>query len=143
MTQSNMPIYKGLAPGLNTEGQIPNLAALLRTVAKTASYTVTTDDSGTVFTTTGATGAVVFTLPAVATASAGCFYIFVNTVDQDMTVTSGTADKLVYDGDAAADSLAFSTASHKIGGAVLVVCDGANWLSFVAGNGSAVATAAS
>ncbi|MGE3410133.1 MAG: hypothetical protein AB7I37_25340, partial [Pirellulales bacterium] len=68
----------------------------------------------TLFTTTGASGAVTFTLPALA-AGLGPFE-FLNTVNQDMIIASAAGDDIVTDGDAAADSIAFSTASHKIGG---------------------------
>lgn len=92
------------------------------TEAKTASYTVVKEDSGTLFHTTGATAAVVFTLPKI---SEGPFYfMFINGADQDMTVTAGTADTAVTFNDLAADSVAFSTSSEKIGGTVEVICDG-------------------
>jgi len=140
--QTQMNTFMGNAPMLDGDTlQIKNIAATLNTVSKAASYTVKVIDSGTVFDTTGATGAVAFTLPPVKT-STGCVFMFVNTVDQTMTVTSDPADKLVYDNDAAADSLAASTSGHKIGAALLVVSDGTNWLAFAAGNGSAVFTAA-
>lgn len=140
--QTQMNTFMGNAPMLDGDTlQIKNLAATLNTVSKAAAYTVKAIDSGTVFDTTGATGAVTFTLPPVAAAT-GCVFMFVNTVDQNMTVTSDPVDKLVYDNDAAADSLAASTSGHKIGAALLVVSDGTNWLAFAAGNGSAVFTAA-
>ena len=92
-------------------------------VAKTASYAVLAADSGKTFTTTGAIGAVEFTLPAVA---AGLNFTFCNTVDQNMTVTA--TDKIVALHNAAADGVAYSTASEKIGGVFHVVCDGTKWL---------------
>jgi hypothetical protein len=92
------------------------------TEAKTADYTVTKYDSGTIFHTTGATAAVTFTLPKI---SDGPFYfLFINGADVDMTVTAGTADTAITYNDLAADSVAFSTSSEKIGGAVEVICDG-------------------
>lgn len=90
--------------------------------AKTADYQVTKYDSGTVFHTTGATAAVNFTLPAI---TDGPFWLmFVNGADVDMTVTAKTADTAVTYNDLTADSVAFSTSSEKIGGAVEVYCDG-------------------
>ncbi|HQO98449.1 MAG TPA: hypothetical protein PLF72_11930 [Anaerolineaceae bacterium] len=140
--QTQMNTINGVSPFLDPDSlQIKNLAATLNTVSKAASYTVLVTDSGTVFDTTGATGAVTFTLPTVTDAD-GCFYMFVNTVNQNMVITSSPADKMVYDNDAAADSLTASTASHKIGAAIIVVSDGANWLAWCAGNGSAAFTAA-
>lgn len=101
-----------------------------RTVtAKTASYTLTAADSGGVFTTTGAAGAIVFTLPAVAT-STGYEYTFLNTVDQNMTITAPAGTLVVFN-NAAATSIAFSTLSEKIGAAVKVTCDGAKWIAQV------------
>lgn len=89
---------------------------------KTASYTCTKYDSGTIFHTTGATAAVVFTLPQIAD---GPFWFkFINGADVDMTITSAVADTEVTFNDLNADSVAFSTSSEKIGGSVEVYCDG-------------------
>jgi hypothetical protein len=138
--QSVMPIHKGMSPGINTANQIPSIQFTQNVVAKTASYTLLPTDSGTLFHTTGATGAVTFTLPAVAT-SAGLTYTFMNTVDQNMVVAAPT-DTMVADGDATATSATWSTTSHKIGGACTVSCDGAKWFLLSCGNLSAVATIA-
>lgn len=97
-------------------------------VAKTADYTVSAYESGTMFTTRGAAGNVNFTLPA--TASKGLWYVFYNVADHDLKVTSGTADTVVTFNDAAADSVAYSTMNEQIGGAFLVVGDGTGWLVF-------------
>lgn len=100
--------------------------------AKTADYTVKESECGTLFTTTGASAAVNFTLPTADADNVGLWYEFFNAADQNMTITSGTADKMVVFNDVAADSIAFSTASEKIGGGVRVVSDGSKWLVFVA-----------
>lgn len=99
-------------------------------VAKTSDYTVTAADNGTLFTNGGASGAVVFTLPTIAK---GLRYRFFVEADQNVTVTAGTADTLVVFNDAAADSIAFSTSSEKIGGSVEVVANAAatKWLVMV------------
>jgi hypothetical protein len=90
--------------------------------AKTASYTCTIQDSGTVFHTTGATTAVVFTLPQI---TAGPFWFkFICGADVAMTITSAVADTEVTFNDLAADSVAFQTSSEMIGGSVEVWCDG-------------------
>jgi hypothetical protein len=130
-----MPIFKGMAPGLNTENQIPTAQFTLRTVDKAASYTVLVTDSGTIFT---ASAAATFTLPAVADAE-GCYYTFINAANTDMAVTapSGT---LVADGNAGATTATFSTSGHKIGGCVQVVCNKSKWLMLSVGNTAAVAT---
>lgn len=102
----------------------------LNILAKTADYTVLgTEPCGTLFTTRGAAGAVNFTLPTAAGALKGMWYEFLNLVDQNMTITAVPADTLITDGDLAADSIAVSTASHKIGGRVRVLCDGTSWIA--------------
>jgi hypothetical protein len=122
-----MPVAPGaLAPGLNADGFISNIAFLWRVSAKTANYTVNENESGTIFTTQGATAAVTFTLPATADVTAGTFYIFYNAEDVNMTVTAGTADTMTTLNDVAADSVALSTTSLKAGGAFLVFFDGTN-----------------
>lgn len=103
----------------------------IRVVAKAADYTVTAADHGTLFTAT--TGAVTFTLPTLA---AGLHFMFYNLVDASMSIVSaGSADDIVTDGDLSADSVTFSTASHKIGGGVMVVAnaDATKWLTFFMG----------
>lgn len=95
--------------------------------AKTADYTVKAYESGTLFTTRGASGAVNFTLPT--TATLGLHYGFYCAADQNLTVTSGTTDKIVAINDLAADSVAFSTSSLKIGGMIEVFGDGTGWLT--------------
>ncbi len=113
----------------------------LREVAKTADYTVVAADAGTLFTTLGASGALNFTLPALA-AGLGPF-TFLNLVDQNMTITSAEGDNIVTDGDIAADSIAFSTASHKMGGMLRVWCNDAGTLWYtekLCANAATIAT---
>lgn len=129
--QNEMPIGPGgLLPGLNAYGQIGNIAFTVKVVAKTANYTVKAAESGTIFTTQGATGAVTFTLPAAADSN-GLFYGFYNCEDVNMVVASGTADKMTAINDVAADSVAFQTTSLKIGGGFFVFGDGTNWHAMV------------
>jgi len=107
---------------------------LLRSQNKTASYTVTLADSGTIFTNSGDADAIVYTLPTVI--QKGFFAIFINMVDQDMTITNGTADDLVAHDDTAADGVAFSTASNQIGQAVLVFCNGTEYVALALTGGT-------
>ena len=100
----------------------------LKVTAKTASYSLTVADSGGLFTTTGASGAVTFTLPAVSDNSGINYWIF-NTVDQNIIIT-GPADTLVVKNDAAADSLTHSTSNEKIGQSFFIVGDDSKWLVF-------------
>lgn len=93
--------------------------------AKTADYSVLATDSGKVFTTTGATGAVNFTLPAKAV---GLEFTFINTVDQNMTITPDAVDTVVTFNDVAADTVAFSTVGEKIGAMAKAICDGTKWI---------------
>ena len=81
-------------------------------------------DSGATYVVTGGTG-VTFTLPAVAT-SAGLYYHFINGVDQNMTV-DGPAGTLVVFNNTGATSIAYSTASEKIGASVSAFCNGTKW----------------
>jgi hypothetical protein len=96
-------------------------------VIKTADYTVTEADNDTLFTNRGDAGAINFTLPT--TAEKGLHYGFYCVADQNMTVTSGTADTLVCFNDATADSITLSTSSEKIGGMFEVYGDGTGWLT--------------
>jgi hypothetical protein len=90
--------------------------------AKTASYTVKASDSGTVFTTVGATAAVVFTLPPIAD---GPFhFIFIGGADYSWTVHAAVHDTMLTMNDLAADDITFNTTAERIGGAVEVFCDG-------------------
>lgn len=98
---------------------------LLRVQTKTADYTVTLADSGTIFTTYGDTGAIIFTLPAVP--KKGAFYLFFQSVDQDLTVNCAAADGMRTYNDLDADGVACSTTSHQIGALILVFGDGNMW----------------
>lgn len=101
-----------------------------RMVAKTADYTVNplVDRAGTIFTTRGATGAVIFTLPSIASGQhKGLFYDFLNLVDQNMTIAAPAVDTLVAVHDLAADSVIYSTSSQKIGALARAIWDGTAW----------------
>ena len=86
-------------------------------VSKTGDYTVVEADNGKLFDTTGAAGAVIFTLPAI---QAGLCFEFLNTVDQNMTVQRAGSDTMIAKNNASAVSVAFSSASNKIGARVQV-----------------------
>lgn len=114
-----------------------------RVVAKTADYTINpnADDAGTIFTNAGATGAVNFTLPAPSIRTLGDWYEFMGVADQNLTVTAPTADTAIALNDTAADSLALSTSSQKIGGLLRATCvKGAStyqWVLQALANGAA------
>lgn len=84
----------------------------------TADRTVTVADHGTLFVCSGGSGAVNFTLPVM---THGLEFDFYNAVDQNITLTSNPADTLVVYNDIAADTVALSTSSEKIGGSFKVV----------------------
>ncbi len=94
--------------------------------AKPASATLTSADAGYLITTTGGSGAITFTLPAAAS-NTGVTFQFYNTVDQNMIIAA-PAGTLVAFNNAAATSVAFSTAGNKIGGGGRVTSDGSKWL---------------
>jgi hypothetical protein len=96
-------------------------APVQRVVAKTADYTVKLADHGTLFTNEGASGAVIFTLPATATLPTGWMAEFYVAADQNVTVTAGTADTMVADNELDADSVAASTATELIGNYIKVI----------------------
>ena len=99
-------------------------------VAKTASYTVTAAESGTLFTNRGATVAITFTLPAVTGLPPGTNYSFYGVSATGFTVASnGSSDNIVNKNDAGADSITATTTSLIIGAAVSVLWDGTSWLS--------------
>src|SRR5262245_47078456 len=101
-----------------------------RLVAKTANYSVNPgkgDFSGSIFTNRGATGAVTFTLPNPNAGLAETLYDSLSVVDQTLTVAAPTGKVLTFN-NAAATSVAASTAGQKIGAAVSAYCDGVSWV---------------
>ena len=94
----------------------------LRTAVKTADYTCVRGDSGTIFTTRGATGAVIFTLPAICQ---GWWAIFVAGAAQNLTVTNAVVDTLIAFNDVEADGLAID--ANQPGNAIFVFCDGTRY----------------
>lgn len=99
-------------------------------VAKTASYTITASESGTLFTNRGATAAITFTLPLNSTCPIGTWFEFYGISATGYTVASNPSDTIVTKNDAAADSITMTTTSLIIGAAVRVVWDGTGWLEY-------------
>lgn len=95
-------------------------------IAKTASYTCVAGECGALYTSTGAGGAIIFTLPAVAT-SAGLWFEFVCTSASGITVTAPAGTMVTFN-NAAATSAVFTTAGNMIGAGGIAYCDGAKWL---------------
>lgn len=82
-------------------------------------YVLTRAMRDTLFTSYGSAAALQFTLPAVAS-NLGLRFGFFNAVDQNMTIASAAANGLITFNNAAASSVAFSTAGNKIGAFVEV-----------------------
>ena len=99
--------------------------------AKTGNYTILTgtDPSGSIFTNRGAGGGVTLTLPAPTLALEGTYYKALVIVAQSLGFAAPTADTLITDNDAAADSIA----SSRIGTEITVYCDGISWIATVSG----------
>jgi hypothetical protein len=120
--QTYMPTKNADLPMLNQYGQLEYLQFTPKIIAKTASYTVTAKESGSIFTTVGATAAVTFTLPAI---TDGPFrFTFICGADYSMVVAAATADTMLTMNDLAADNITFNTTAERIGGCVEVYCDG-------------------
>lgn len=88
---------------------------------------------GCLITNRGAAGSVTITLPASSDALAGSYVDVYVTDDQSVIVATTTTDTLIVDGDAAADSIAWSTSSHKIGNGARFICIGAATAGSVGG----------
>lgn len=68
------------------------------------------------------------TLPANG-APAGSWFDVILLTNKTVTISSATADTLITDGDTAADSVAYSTSSHKIGSHVRFISNGSYWIA--------------
>jgi len=100
--------------------------------AKTAAYQIVDGDFQKIFTNRGASGAVTLTLPPTGSISVGWWCQYFIVADQTVTIaSSGSSDDIAAFNDAAADSVAFSTSSEKIGSGGTLVWDGTNWLLFL------------
>lgn len=88
-----------------------------------ASVTLTNFDCGKTF---FVTAAATVTLPAPSTCPIGAEILVINTADTDLTV--GLNELIITKNNAAADSVALSTSSEKIGGAFWCHNTGAAWV---------------
>lgn len=105
-------------------GRLAGNYAGIMIVAATA--TLTEAHNGSHIMVRGATGAVTLTLPA--TPKRGLRFRVTNVSDQNLIVAAGTADTMVTLNDLAADSVALSTSSEKIGGTFEFIGDGTGWV---------------
>ena len=123
--QTQMDLFLGKAPNVDANGVIDNISYKRNVVAKVADYTAKASESGTLFTSEGATADIEFTLPALAD---GLEFIFFNAEDIEMVVSSAADNTMVASGDAAAGHITFTTATVQIGCGVTVICDGSKWM---------------
>ena len=100
--------------------------------AKTADYRMKPEDLGTLFTTRGAAGAVVFTLPITTDIQTGWWVEVFSAAGQNCKVqTYNTLDNVTTFNDLTADSVSWETVSELIGGSWRLVWDGTGWLTFI------------
>ncbi|MCK5847615.1 MAG: hypothetical protein KAH01_00285 [Caldisericia bacterium] len=139
--QTHMDVFHGLAPNVDGNHIIDDIAFKFNVVAKVAAYTCKVKESGTWFTTEGATAAVTFTLPAVAD-SDNVVYWFYSAEDFAMTIAA-PAGTMVAGNGATSTSIAFDQSTQIIGTGAMVVCDGSLWYAFpIRGQGDNVVTVA-
>lgn len=106
-----------LGCNLDAPAGAQGLAGPIGTKEVAVDTTVTASDNGVLFV---ATAAATFTLP---TKAVGLSFEFLQTADANMVIASaGSADDIIVDGDAGADSITYSTASHKIGSRNRMTC---------------------
>lgn len=104
-----------------------------RPIAKIAAYTIkpsSGDRSGCLFTNRAAVGSVTFTLPTPNAGVKGWWYEFFVHADQSLIVAGAAAGAIAVNGNAAADNVGFQVANKKIGGRIIAMCDGTQWLCF-------------
>jgi hypothetical protein len=100
-------------------------AMMVRPFTADTSLSLSNAPSGCLVTTTGAGGAVNFTLETPAAGNAGVNYTIINTVDQNMVITC--TGHIGTKGAANKNTVTFSTGGEKIGATVRVICDGTTW----------------
>ena len=114
-------IFRLLNEGLRLDNSIVRPIA-----AKTAAYSVTESDFGTLFTNRGAAGSVTLTLPAAASYK-GKSVEFYCIASQNIVFTA-PAGTLVTKNNAAATSATLSTGGDQEGGSMIATSDGTSWL---------------
>ena len=121
--------FMGKAVSVTEDNIADNFQFKLPVVASVVDLTVANTQTGTLFSNEGATEAeIVFTLPAPTdAASEGSVFFFYVAEDLAVKITSGTADLLIAQNDVAATSVSWETTSLMVGGAGMVVGDGAKW----------------
>lgn len=119
-------IFDDYQDGTDSVPAVFQAFGLRRVQAAAGSFTLTSADNGTLFV---CTAAATFTTPTIA---AGLSFGFIMLADANLVISSaGSADNIIADGDLAADTVTYSTASHKIGSAALLFAhpDLSKWIS--------------
>lgn len=88
--------------------------------AKTASYTVTSADNGILFSNSGASTAITFTLP---TRAANLTYFFLVMADFNLTVSSVLGSDIIAPGNITASNVAYTSPALRLGGKMMVWCN--------------------
>ena len=127
-------VVSGLAYESLATADFTNAKSLLRIQTKTADYTVLETDSGTWFTTYGDTGAIVYTLPA--NPKKGLHYYFFQSTNQNMSINTSAADKMITFNDLDADGATAVTGGGLTGALILVFADGNIWNAACLSNGT-------
>lgn len=97
----------------------------------TTTYRMTLMDLGAIITNRGAGGNLALTLPPTIDLPAGWWVEVFCVAAGTVTVTAPTASTMVVFNNAAASSIAFSTASEIIGESLRITWDGTGWLTQV------------
>lgn len=99
-----------------------------RQITKTSDYTVLANDDGTEFNNLGASGTVIFTLPAAAATLIGMKVKFRACVLAQTLTVAGTAGELITFNDIAANSVSLQTGNEIAGGEIEATCiSAAKW----------------
>ena len=122
----------GTAKVTIADGGATTIQVLATNTSTSTSLTITSAQYGsTLFWSPGGTATA--TLPANGAAAGSWFDVIVLT-DQTTTISAATADTLIIDGDTQADSVSFSTASHKIGSSIRFISNGSVWIGINLGS---------
>jgi len=138
--QTQMDVFLNKAPNVDDNNIVDDIAFKFNVVAKTAAYTCKVKESGTYFTTEGASGGVTFTLPAVANSDNVVYWFY---CAEDYAMTIAASSTLVVGNNAAANTVSCDQATQIVGTAFMAVCDGSLWYVFpIRGQGDNVITVA-
>lgn len=137
--QKGSEVFSGIKFAVGGLLELANAKVVLNKFsAKTAAYTITENDSGTIFTNRGSGAFVKFTLPI--NPRQGLVYLFISVEDQQITIALD--DSLEAEHEAGGSTRAYmitfnktntktvyySTVGEKIGACGIAIADGSNWI---------------